>query len=252
MNNVYSKIWSSSPTRLMALIGVGILVISAEVGLIYGERIFQELFTAKVIGDGDSLMASSSVLERLRRKHEINSDHPWFSQNNARNGYRMGIEVAEEQRWRLFPYRLPWKVKDRVWVIGGTNDLGIGGRNRVEALLDAVRDYFEKQRQAGYPKSSCFYTDILPRHTPGDLTFESDRLRYNSMIAGHLAGLAHVIPSGSNPLLANPLNTEIYFDGTHLTEAGNEILAEDAFRVMNEKELAEPRPNSSDEFASSP
>jgi hypothetical protein len=230
-----TAVWNrSSLQRLQLLIGAGILILLVEVLFFYGHGLFLEVSTAKVTGDGDSLMASSSALERLRIKLEAESQHSWFIQNRAHNGYRMGIEVEKEQRERIFPYRLPWKNKDTIWVIGGTNDLGLGGPNRVERLLGAVENYFREQQRVGYSESRCFYTDILPRNTPGDPTFDIDRRRYNSLISKRLAGLAHVIPSGSNPLLADPLNVEIYTDGTHLTEAGNEIIAEDAFRTIRE------------------
>lgn len=231
MTSSGSSFWSPS-RRLITLIAFGTMVITIELLFVYGTRIRLEIMTAKITGDGDSLMASSSVLERLKSKLEARSGHEWHIQNDAHNGYRMGIEVAQNQEKRFFSYRLPWKSKDRVWVIGGTNDLGMGGHERVERLLDAVQNYFKLQQQAGYPKTACFYTDILPRTSPLDPAFDADRRRYNSMIVERLAGLAHVIPSGSNPLLADPLDLNIYFDGTHLTEAGNEIVAEDAFRVM--------------------
>jgi lysophospholipase L1-like esterase len=218
--------------RLSKVIAVGILIIVIEVIFIYGHRFTLEVSTAKLTGDGDSLMASSSVLRKLQTKLEIESGKEWFIQNNAGNGYRMRIEVARDQRASLFSFRLPWKTMDRIWVIGGTNDLGMGGPQRVDKLLDVVEEYFQRQRQAGYSKSLCYYTDILPRNTPGDATFDRDRQRFNSLVPQRLSELANVIHSGSNPLLSNPLDTAIFFDGTHLTEAGNEIVAEDAFEVM--------------------
>lgn len=199
----------------------------------HGSQIYLEIFSPKISGDGDSLMASSTVLERLRTKMEAENGERWYAQNFAVSGNRVRIEVLANLRRRWIYRRLPWKTREKIWLIGGTNDFGLQDRDRVELLLQNLEDYFRVQHERGFQESECFYTDLLPRLAPKDETFETDRQLFNSLVASRLAGLAIVIPSGSNPSLSDPTNLIIYSDGTHLTEKGNEILAEDAFRIMN-------------------
>lgn len=226
--------------RLLWLIVFGAVSISVTTAIVHGPRIVRELSQRKVVGDGDSLMAGSPALQLFEEALEQETGHEWFSELRAVGGSRVSKEVMESQRNRWFAWRLPWKNEDIVWMIGGTNDFGLYPKGeRVEILLQAVEEYFRLQNDAGYDPSSCFYTDLLPRETLDDEDFDTDRKRFNSLVPTRLKGLAQVIPSGSNPALADPKDLRFFYDGLHLTAQGSEMLGSDAMKVFRERDRAD-------------
>lgn len=211
------------------------LILCALIVFVVGTVVYyygEGLYLDQVTGDGDSIMATSVALQQLNRKLQRSEGKRWKVINLAKTGSRVGIELAEDLDDRFWRFRLPWKRRDRIWLIAGTNDFTLGRPDRVETLLNDLEAYFRFQNEQGYPAESCFYTDLLPRADVDDGR-EPDRLRFNSLVAERLKGLAIVIPSGSNQLLANPNDKNIYHDGVHLTPAGAEILAADAFAAMS-------------------
>jgi len=220
--------------QTLKLVTVGIVAIVITASMFYGRSIYEYFAAPILIGDGDSLMGGGGdELELVANRLREHTNQPWYPVNIAIGGQKVS-QIAEARLVGVPRFKLPW-AKRIVWLIGGTNDLaaGPGGADAVEKLLADVEKYFRNLQTHGYSAETCFYTDILPRSGSPNPTFEEDRILFNSKIADRLAGLAHVIPSGENPMLQNSLDLHYYYDGTHLTGYGSAELANDAFKVIS-------------------
>jgi hypothetical protein len=227
----FDNLIKSKSTRLLFLLVIGIVIVPSELLFFYGTY----LYRPRIFGAGDSLMAMSDVLPRLSEKLGETNNEVWEYSNAAKPGWRLEVEVLDRERSTYLRPHFPWK-RDIVWLLAGTNDLGnsVGGKESVDSLLNNVVEFFEIQQKAGFSKDDCFYTDLLPRSEATDPTFEVDRRSFNSQLDSRLKGLAHVIHSGSNPELGDSFNADIYYDGLHPTNVGNELLANDALKAINE------------------
>jgi lysophospholipase L1-like esterase len=176
-------------------------------------------------------MARGTELAQVAEQLSASTSSRWNVLNVAIGGGVVGREIVANNVPAPHTVEFPWRRKNIVWVLAGTNNIGYDhGRLHVDKLLDATETFFRGLQAAGYEKDQCFFTDILRRDAGPE--FEEDRLAFNSEIGNRLADLAHVIPSGSNPALQNPFDKTLFRDGVHPTPAGDKYLAADAIAAM--------------------
>jgi lysophospholipase L1-like esterase len=212
-----------SHRRLVFIGSASILIVLAG---FYGLPMFLSARAPVIIGDGDSIMANGVALHFLKEKVDGGIE----TVDIAVPGNRVVVEVLARGLHGAPTLKFAG-ARQVVWLIGGTNDLAQADVTEGE-LLDNVELYFRQVNAKGYRPEDCFYTDILPRKGISDQNFEIKRMRFNTLIAKCLEGLATVIPSGEDPELQDPSDPAWFTDGTHLTARGSQKLADDAFYAI--------------------
>lgn len=115
-------------------------------------------------------------------------------------------------RWARQNYLIAWE---------GTNDLRDGAT--ATQAYDNLVLYYSNGQTAGF---QCVAMTILPR-TGQPLSFETRRIEVNNNLRANWPSFSDALADvAADPRLSDPNNTTYFSDGTHLTAAGNAVVAE--------------------------
>jgi lysophospholipase L1-like esterase len=172
--------------------------------------------------EGDSLTAASANPANLNKwPAQLPILSPYFAQGTSHNFAKPGTKSSRlpgEFATQAHTVKPAKGQTGYFFVWAGTNDLARGAA--AEAVYENLRMTWQLARADGYKVVA--FTVPPARAITGDQ--EISRAQLNGMILGDRSAYDLVIRA--HDLLPNPSNTNLFLgDGTHLTRAGNTLIA---------------------------